>query len=69
MNCTKCNTEIPEERLEAIPGTKTCVGCSDVEKYVGFMDFYHKTAPELVMIRSNDKEAVRRAERVHKRSR
>jgi RNA polymerase-binding transcription factor DksA len=26
--CEHCGGEIPEERLEAIPHTRTCVGCS-----------------------------------------
>ena len=28
MNCQDCQTEIPQERLEALPGTKYCVKCS-----------------------------------------
>jgi Zn finger protein HypA/HybF involved in hydrogenase expression len=32
MNCTNCNNPIPEERLEALPNTKTCVSCSSVQK-------------------------------------
>ncbi len=26
--CEKCNKPIPEERLEILPDTKTCVSCS-----------------------------------------
>ena len=26
--CIKCNVEIAEGRLKALPGTKTCVSCS-----------------------------------------
>lgn len=26
--CVKCGAEIPTERLEALPGTDTCVACS-----------------------------------------
>lgn len=26
--CIKCSNEIPEGRLKALPGTKTCVNCS-----------------------------------------
>lgn len=68
-NCCKCKIEIPAERLEAIPDTTTCVNCSNVKKKVGFMDFYHKTAPELVIVDSSDEESVRRARRVYNRSR
>jgi hypothetical protein len=28
MNCQLCGGEIPAERLEAIPETRICVGCS-----------------------------------------
>jgi len=33
MNCIKCNNSIPEGRLQALPGTKTCVNCSTTEKW------------------------------------
>ena len=69
MKCIKCNTQIPEERLEAIPDTLHCVNCSDVKKKVGFMDFYHKTAPELVLVNPDSKEDLRRAKRVFERRR
>jgi len=32
MNCTKCGEVIPEGRLKALPGAKTCVNCSGVQK-------------------------------------
>lgn len=28
MKCIKCEEKIPEGRLKALPGTKTCVNCS-----------------------------------------
>jgi len=28
MKCVKCGDIIPEGRLKALPGTKTCVNCS-----------------------------------------
>lgn len=28
VQCVKCKNEIPEGRLKALPGTKTCVNCS-----------------------------------------
>lgn len=31
MNCINCKTEINPLRLKALPGTKTCVECSDVK--------------------------------------
>ena len=29
LNCTHCNNEIPEERLEAIPHTTKCIKCAE----------------------------------------
>ena len=31
MNCIKCGETIPEGRLKALPGAKTCVNCSGVK--------------------------------------
>jgi hypothetical protein len=67
--CDTCFNDIPQARLEAIPETTTCVNCSRETKKVGFMDWYHKTAPELVMISPDNKENLRRAQRVNARSR
>ena len=30
-NCVKCGESIPEGRLKALPGTKTCVDCSGIK--------------------------------------
>lgn len=68
-NCAKCGCEIPALRLEALPDTTTCVGCSCVKSYVGFMDWGHKTAPEIVMIPADDKENLRRAAAINERRR
>lgn len=35
MKCKICELEIPEARLKALPGVKTCVEHSEVEKKVG----------------------------------
>lgn len=32
MLCEDCGQSIPAERLEILPDTTTCVGCSTVEK-------------------------------------
>jgi len=42
--CEKCGNIIPRGRIEALPHTTTCVRCSDVKAFVGFMDWGHKTA-------------------------
>lgn len=67
--CDTCGNAIPQARVEALPNTTTCIACSREAKMVGFMDWYHKTAPELVMISSGDAENLRRAQRVNSRSR
>ena len=67
--CMKCDCEIPAMRLEALPNTTTCVGCSRVSSYVGFLDWSHKTAPEIVMIPSDQRENVRRAKAISDRRR
>lgn len=67
--CKNCKQNIPKARLEVLPNTETCVGCSDAKPMMGFMDWAHKTAPELVMVNTADKENVRRAQRINKRSR
>jgi hypothetical protein len=65
----KCDCEIPAMRLEALPNTTTCVGCSRVSSYVGFLDWSHKTAPEIVMIPSDQRENIRRAQAISERRR
>lgn len=67
--CMKCDCEIPAMRLEALPNTTTCVGCSRVSSYVGFLDWSHKTAPEIVMIPSDQRENIRRAQAISERRR
>lgn len=67
--CVNCSCVIPSGRIEAIPNVTTCVKCSKVKPYVGFMDWYHKTAPEIVIIPAEDIENIRRATRISSRSR
>jgi len=69
MRCVVCGTEIPQERLEALPNTQYCVECSQEKRHRVFPMYSHKTAPELVIISANDTEAIRRAERANRRSR
>lgn len=69
MKCSICSSDIPEERLEILPYTKTCVGCSTEQKKVGFMAFDHKTAPTLVTVDPSNKEGLRQAKRAFRRSR
>lgn len=67
--CIHCNVEIPKVRLEALPHTKTCVKCSTEKSYIGFMDWHHKTAPELVLVCPSNAENVRRAKAINERKR
>jgi len=67
--CIHCKIEIPKSRLEALPHTETCVKCSTEKSYIGFMDWHHKTAPELVLVCPSNSENVRRATAIHKRKR
>lgn len=69
MNCKKCGTEIPFERVEILPHTKTCVNCSTEKRKVVFNVYDHKTAPSLIIIDGNDRESIRRATRAHNRAR
>jgi hypothetical protein len=68
-NCDTCGCQISPLRLEALPHTTTCVGCSREVGFVGFMDWSHKTAPEFVAVRADDRENLRRAARVSSRAR
>ena len=67
--CKNCEKKIPAARLEVLPGIDTCVGCSEAKPMMGFMDWAHKTAPELVMVNTANAENVRRAKRINARAR
>ena len=67
--CFRCKSSIPAERLAVLPETQTCVACSGVQQYVGAMVFDHKTAPRLVYVRPENKEAVRQLARFATRAR
>lgn len=43
MNCIICNAKIPDGRLKALPRTKTCTNCSEIEKVAGFRIISGKT--------------------------
>lgn len=68
-NCRVCGEPIPAERLEALPDTLECVKHSSVPKVVGFMCFDHKTAPTLLVIKEDEQEKLRQANRANRRSR
>lgn len=63
---------IDSDRLEFLTETGrtlVCIDCSSENRAVGFLSYSHKTAPELVMIPANNKEKIRRCERVNRRAR
>jgi len=67
--CAVCGQPIEPLRAELAPEKETCKECGDaaVSDCVGFMDWSHKTAPELVIVSGS--ENIRRAARVNCRSR
>ncbi len=69
MQCRVCNADIPQERVDALPGCTTCVNHSEAGARVGFMCFDHKTAPSLVMLNASDSEGVRLARNAFVRKR
>lgn len=72
MNCIYCKVDVHPERVEFLNETGrtiTCLNCSMESKAIGFLSYSHKTAPELVIIPANNKEKMRRCERVNRRSR
>lgn len=72
MNCIYCTTEIPEGRVEFLIETNrraTCLSCSVESKAVGFMNYSHKTAPDLVLCPANATEKLRILNRANRRAR
>ena len=72
MNCIYCKNCVGVDRYEFLAETGRkiiCKECSVENKAVGFLSYSHKTAPELVMIPANNKEKIRRCQRVNCRSR
>jgi NAD-dependent SIR2 family protein deacetylase len=72
MNCPYCHKEIPQERVNFLVETErpiTCVECSREEGVIGFQVYPHKTGSECVVIRPDDEEALRLADRADKRAR
>lgn len=56
--CARCKSMIPQSRLDILPDTQTCVGCSGVQKYIGAMVYDHKTAGRLEFVRPENTQAV-----------
>ena len=55
MNCSKCHKPIPKARLKALPNTKRCVECSNVERnYVRTIISGKTTYSEWEVIKNKD---------------
>lgn len=60
MHCIKCGNAIPEARLRALPGAKTCVNCSQAQRVAGFPLITGKTEYSALQLMSQ-----REAQRLH----
>lgn len=72
MKCIYCRDDIPVGRLEFLMENKrmmTCISCTTEQRTVGYMDYGHKTAPQLVLCPSNAKETRRILDRANRRAR
>jgi hypothetical protein len=72
MNCIYCQNPMDFERYEFLMETGRkiiCKGCSVENRAVGYNDFAHKTAPQLVMVPANAKETIRILDRANRRAR
>jgi hypothetical protein len=72
MNCIYCKTDVGIDRYEFLVETGRkiiCKECSMEQRAVGFMNFSHKTAPDLVVCPANAKETLRILHRANRRAR
>ena len=72
MRCINCLFQIDHERAEFIQEfsrPQVCRQCSTEKRAVGFMDYGHKTAPQLVKCSANATETIRILERANRRAR
>jgi hypothetical protein len=78
LRCSSCDVVIVPGRIEAILEAtgdlpSSCRECAEKTpnkgKKVGFMIYSHKTAGECIVLDANNKEHIRQARRVYRRSR
>jgi len=72
MNCIYCKTDVGIDRYEFLTETGRkiiCKECSVEDRAVGFMNFSHKTAPDLVICPANARETLRILHRANRRAR
>ena len=63
MNCSLCNIDIPQERID-MGYTSVCVSCSTEEKKVGHIIYPHKTGAYIQVV---DKETYDNLNRLDRR--
>jgi len=72
MNCIYCDSDIDFDRYEFLVETGRkiiCKNCSVENRAVGFMNFSHKTAPDLIVCPANATETLRILHRANRRAR
>lgn len=72
MTCMHCKSLIDQDRYEFLKEFNrpvVCKDCSTEQRAVGYMNYSHKTAPQLVMVPSNAKETIRILDRCNRRAR
>jgi len=72
MICNYCKSIVSEERAEFLieyNRPMVCIDCSTEQRAVGFMNYSHKTAPDLVLCPANAKEKLRILNRANRRAR
>jgi hypothetical protein len=62
-SCKTCGDEIPPARLEALPNTRTCVKCSDVEPVAGHVYWDGKHTPILQVMSKQKTEEFAKKDR------
>ncbi len=72
MICRYCRSSIPQERYEFLVEYSkpiVCINCTTESRVVGYMDWGHKTAPQLVLCPANARETKRILDRANRRAR
>ena len=63
MNCIKCKSKIPAQRIKILPNTKTCTNCSN-EEAVGAVDIiYHKTGNTIQIMDKQSADSINKSAR------
>lgn len=64
MNCINCNKRIPAARRAALPGTLTCIACSQEKMKLGVTIWNDKSTPSLEIMDEVKAERFRRLEQI-----